>query len=822
MPDKDPQKSLAFFSGEVLNALSEGVFTVDRQWRITSFNRSAEDITGIEAGEAIGRLCYEVFRADICMSTCALKRAIETGRDVAHHNVKIRRNDGRLIPISVNASVLHDGSGEIIGGVETFKDTSVLAGLCREISFCGVTLDAIADGAFTVDTEWRITSFNRAAEKITGMSRNAAIGKKCHEVMRATLCGTSCALKKSIETGRDVVSHDVFIRNVRNAVVPISVSTSVLRNEQGEIVGGVETFRDISDMADLRAEISMGDHILDSIADGAFTVDKEYRITFFNRAAEDITGVHRRDAIGRKCHEVFRANICQAACALKKSLETGRDVISHKAYLRDIDEDTVPVSISTSALRNEKGEIVGGVETFRDISTLEALRKEVSLGDVILDSIADGAFTVDREFRITSFNRAAEDITGVHRRDAIGKKCHEVFRADICQGDGCALKQSLESGRDVANFRVYILDAEDDLVPISVNTSALRNEEGEIIGGVETFRDISTLEALRKEISEAYNFHDIISKNHKIKSIFAILPDVARSGSTVLIEGPSGSGKELFAKAIHSLSKREGRYVTLNCAALPDTLLESELFGYEKGAFTDAKADKPGRFALAEKGTIFLDEIGDISPSLQLKLLRVLQEKEYEPLGSTVTRKADVRVIAATNKDLKSRVAEGRFRDDLFYRLNVIRVSLPPLTERREDIPLLVGHFIKKFNTLKHKEIKSVSQEVLSILMRHDYPGNIRELENIIEYCFVLCHDEVVGVECLPDGLARLNPKKNGQEEAQAGGRPLSHAEANTILEALRKFQGNRGKCAAYLGIEKTTLWRKMKKYNITFPAEGR
>jgi len=612
--------------------------------------------------------------------------------------------------------------------------------------FSGSILSAITEGVFTVDRELRITSFNRAAEDITGVRRCAAIGRKCHEVFHSDICDSTCAIKIAMATGGEVVKHGVNIVTKNGKLLPVSVSGSVLRNEQGEIIGGVETFRDVSALDDLRKELLLGDFILDSIADGAFTVDMDFRITFFNRAAEDITGVRRCDAVGKTCHEIFRADICQTACALKKSIETGINVVSHKVYIQSSDEDFLPVSVSTSALRNERNEIIGGVETFRDISAQEALRKEVSLGELILNSIADGAFTVDKDFRITSFNRAAEDLTGVHRSVAIGRKCHEVFRTDICK-ETCPLKKSMETGRDVSDFKVYIRDAEDDLVPISVSTSVLRNEDGEIIGGVETFRDISFLEALRKEISETYSYHDIISKNHKIKNIFATLPDIATSESTVLIEGPSGSGKELFAKAIHSLSNREGRYITLNCAALPDTLLESELFGYEKGAFTDAKSDKPGRFAMAEKGTIFLDEIGDISPALQLKLLRVLQEKEYEPLGSTITRRADVRVIAATNRNLKGQVEQRIFRADLFYRLNVIRISLPSLVERREDIPLLVDYFIKKLNLLKNKKIKTISPDALNILMRQEYPGNVRELGNIVEYCFVLCHGETIEKE---------------------------------------------------------------------------
>lgn len=437
----------------------------------------------------------------------------------------------------------------------------------------------------------------------------------------------------------------------------------------------------------------------------------------------------------------------------------------------------------------------------------------------ILDSIADGVFTVDHNLNITSFNKAAENITGVCCAEAIGQKCFDVFRANICQST-CALKQSIKTGESVVNLDINILNSKGCKVPITVSTSVLRNEDDEIIGGVSTFRDISTIDTLRKEISRQYVFEDIISKNYKIHSILSTLPDIAESDSSVLIEGPSGSGKELFAKAIHKLSGRKGKFIALNCAALPDTLLESELFGYKKGAFTGAKKDKVGRFALAEKGTLFLDEIGDVSPALQLRLLRVLQEKEYEPLGGTVTIKTDVRIVAATNKHLRELVDCGHFRDDLFFRLNVVKIPLPPLYEHKEDIPLLVDHFIEKFNDLKGKSIQSCSVTVMNYLMKYDYPGNIRELENIIEYCFVLCHGKVIEEHHLPTEFIECSVPKISVDTTEKQKATLSNAEVGVIVDALEKFNGCRRVTAEYLGIEKTTLWRKMKKYGIYFPVD--
>jgi len=314
-----------------------------------------------------------------------------------------------------------------------------------------------------------------------------------------------------------------------------------------------------------------------------------------------------------------------------------------------------------------------------------------------------------------------------------------VFHSNICDKQ-CVLKRSIEINRPITNQSIYIVNADGDQIPISISAAPLKDAKGKIIGGVETFRDLSEIAELRKQLEKKYSFQDIISKNKQIHKIFDILPDIAESDSTVLILGDSGTGKELFARAIHNLSHRAQKpLIVVNSGALPDSLLESELFGYKAGAFTDAKKDKPGRFALAEGGTIFLDEIGDISPMLQVKLLRVIQEKTYEPLGAIELLKANVRIIAATHRDLPQLVKNGAFREDLYYRLNVVTIKLPSLSERKEDIPLLIDHFISRFNRLKRRNIIGVSDEGLSILMRYEFPGNIRELENIIEYAYILC-----------------------------------------------------------------------------------
>jgi len=433
--------------------------------------------------------------------------------------------------------------------------------------------------------------------------------------------------------------------------------------------------------------------------------------------------------------------------------------------------------------------------------------------DEILNSIADGVFIVDTNWRIISFNRAAEVITGVSKDEALGSTCRDVFHSNICDGN-CILRQSIQNDQPITNQQIYIVNAEGKEMPISISAAPLKDVAGNIIGGIETFRDISEITELRKQLTKQYSFQDIISKSKNVQKIFDILPDIATSDSTVLIQGESGTGKELFARAIHQLSHRKNKpLITVNSGALPDTLLESELFGYKAGAFTDAKKDKPGRFALAQGGSIFLDEIGDISPALQIRLLRVLQDRIYEPLGGTESVKADVRIITATNKNLEQLVSEGKFREDLFYRLNIVSISLPPLRERKEDIPLLISHFLDRFNKLKNKNITSVSDEALAILMRHDLPGNIRELENIIEYAFILCHDQVIRVAHLPE---HFRAKYEDKELSELAGQTLAAIQKRAIEQTLIRNNWKRLATARELNIDKGTLRRMMERLGIS------
>jgi PAS domain S-box-containing protein len=435
--------------------------------------------------------------------------------------------------------------------------------------------------------------------------------------------------------------------------------------------------------------------------------------------------------------------------------------------------------------------------------------------DSILESISDGVFTVDGSWRITSFNRAAEEITGIDRKEAVGCRCSDVFRASMCEGE-CALRHTLETGSPLVNRVGFIIDGRGKRIPISVSTALLRDGAGRVVGGAETFRDLSLIEELRKEIAGRYRVGDIVSRSAAMQRLMEALPRVAESESTILLQGETGTGKELVARAIHGLSARRDRpFVAVNCGALPDTLLESELFGYKSGAFTGATRDKPGRFALARGGTLLLDEIGEVSPALQVRLLRVLQEKQFEPLGATRSESADVRVIAASNRDLTGLVENGAFRQDLYYRIKVMKLDLPPLRKRKEDIPLLLQHFIKLFNTVQNKRVTGVSPDVLGVLSAHDYPGNVRELQNIIEHAFVLLSEGPIETEHLPPELVPVS-LRGGSGRGMAA--TMEACQAQAIREAVERNHGNRLAAARELGMHKSTFFRKVRLLGIELP----
>ena len=433
--------------------------------------------------------------------------------------------------------------------------------------------------------------------------------------------------------------------------------------------------------------------------------------------------------------------------------------------------------------------------------------------DAIFNSNIEGTFTIDQEWNVTSFNTSAEDITGYKKEEAIGKKCWEIFNSDLCR-NGCHMEDTINERKASIGNELEIVNKNNTRIPIRVNSGVLRNNENEVIGAVETFVDISEVKNLSAHLETKYNFENIVGKSRELQQTITVLESVSQTASSVLITGESGTGKELAARAIHLKSSRRSKpFIALNCSAFVESLIESEIFGHEKGAFTGAIKTKIGRFELAQGGTLFLDEIGDLSMAIQTKLLRVLETKEFERVGGHTPIQMDTRIIAATNKDLQAEMRNGRFREDLFYRINVINIHLPPLRERIDDLPLLLNHFIKQYNTRFGKNIRNFSGDAYEVLLKYYYPGNIRELENIVEHAFILCNSNVIKTEHLPKRLSEnITELPTPREKKQ---NHFKDAEKNIIITALRKHSGIRKKVAAELGINPSTLWRKMKKYRI-------
>ena len=425
--------------------------------------------------------------------------------------------------------------------------------------------------------------------------------------------------------------------------------------------------------------------------------------------------------------------------------------------------------------------------------------------DEILDSIGEGLLTVDKNFKVNFFNRAAEIITGYNRQEVLNQFCKNVLKCELCETK-CPIGIVLESGNPIYDFRSSMETKDGSRKPIKLNAAILKSDSNQPIGGVISFRDLSEIETIRKDLSLSGNFFGIVGHGKVMQDMFTLIQEIADSDATVLIQGESGTGKEMVANAVQATSKRKSKtFVKINCAVFPETLLASELFGHVKGAFTDAIKDRPGRFELANEGTIFLDEIAEMPLQTQVQLLRVLQEGTFERVGESIPRKTNVRVIAATNLNIQDALKKNKLREDLFYRLNVIPITIPPLRERREDIPHLVNNFIKEYAKLYNKLIYDVGDNALEVLIQYSWPGNVRELENVIEFMVVRAKGDIIKLENLPSSI-KSNIKSNGLHSE------FKKENTPELIQLLEKHKWNKTKVAEEIGISRTTLWRMLKK----------
>jgi len=570
------------------------------------------------------------------------------------------------------------------------------------------------------------------------------------------------------------------------------------------------------------------DPLLHLLRDGIVVIDAEKRVRLMNRAAEDLLKIRESDAQGQSCYRIVRSEVCRGMCGQCLNLEGSPYLESFNVDVLTHTGEVIACCLHTAVLKDRQGATAGYIEHFREMGQVreiinqqsELLRlyaNEKEKVQTLVNSIEDGVFTVGLDGRIRSLSPRLESLVGWKEKDLLGKEWSDLLVSGEAEGDSA--RTLLAADRRLAEFRDQRFEmrtARGVLIPVSLSTVPLKGPEEDRIGLLCLVRDLREIEELKKELHGRYSFGNILGTGPRMRELFELIERLSDTTTNVLIQGESGTGKELVARALHYHSPRKDKpFLKINCSALPDPLLESELFGYEKGAFTGATHRKPGKFKLADGGTIFLDEIGDTSPAFQAKLLRVVQDLEFEPLGSTRVEKVDVRILAATHRDLKADIAAGRFREDLYYRLCVVPIFLPPLRERKEDIPLLVSHFLEKV-AAKHKPHKVrkpwFSPQAMAILMDYDWPGNIRELENVVERAVVCSASDRLDPSVLPREI-RVHRTEAGQEAPGSAGaaRGAETDEFRKIREVLDSCGGNKTLAARKLGISRTTLWRRIR-----------
>ncbi|RPJ18162.1 MAG: PAS domain-containing protein [Desulfobacteraceae bacterium] len=560
--------------------------------------------------------------------------------------------------------------------------------------------------------------------------------------------------------------------------------------------------------------------VLDELNIGAFTVDSHRKISSMNCTAQALMGLKETEVLDKDCREVF----CGVPCMVKCLFKTGNDWNDEDSVVKisePFDMHRLVTRLATPIYDSDKN-MVGCLTILQNHSPIADLINRVHFEErslkIILENIDTGIFTVNRGGYITFFNTAAEKISGYARNQVLGKPCSALFESSG-EYDLEMLRDCIENGNARSSIKGRMKMSGGEIIPVRASYMALRNEKGAIVGGLATFHDLTVVHQLNKAISERYTFHDMIGKDPSMQKIFDITRVVAGSNSTVLIEGATGTGKDLLAKVIHSESSRAGKpFVKVNCAALPENLLESEMFGYVKGAFTGADRDKPGRFQEAACGTILLDEIGDLPLSLQAKLLRVLEDKDFYPLGSRHPVHVDVRILSASNRGLEGLVDKQLFREDLYYRLNVLRIELPPLKNRRADIPILIRHIMRKYCASGDNQPKDISEQAMEILLNYNYPGNVRELENILEHALIISQSNIIELHHLPDYIQ----KRYKSQSIVLPERPLyrkkdsEKKEREIIIKTLKQHNWSRINTASALKMDRSTLWRKIKSLNIT------
>jgi PAS domain S-box-containing protein len=551
--------------------------------------------------------------------------------------------------------------------------------------------------------------------------------------------------------------------------------------------------------------------------DGILILSPEQVILSATLQAERLLRVRFTPGQTLSLSEIFpESSLAQAELALTETLKSG---VMRAQLLTQVllpSEKARFLKYSVAPLYGQDRKIIGAVLAFHDDTLTKSWSASSNFGlsvapGAVFEHLDRGLFIVNQRRTITAFNRTAQELTGFSPDEVVGRYCWEVLQGDHCKTE-CALKATLEDGVTRKDQEVRIKDKAGRWLNLLISTAPIRNKREAIVGGVETFQFLGLALPRREVRFPIPGEVSIIGQSPPMKRLLAMLPDVARSEATVVLEGESGTGKDLFAQAIHLRSPRApGPFVAFSCSALVETLIESELFGHVKGAFTGAISNKVGRFELAKGGTLFLDEIGELKLELQVKLLRVLESKVFERVGSSRPIPMEARIIAATSRNLLEEVRRGRFRMDLLYRLRTVPFYLPPLRDRQEDIPLLVNHCLARLNRKYQKEVRGVDPKVMTLFQNYAWPGNIRELERVLEYAFVFVKGVVITKDLLPE-LESPRPRPAAPAHLH---RQRWDSERLIIQKALHQARGNREAAARVLGISRSSLWRKMKAYDL-------
>ncbi|MBD3346800.1 MAG: PAS domain S-box protein [Chitinivibrionales bacterium] len=825
------------------------MMVVEEDTTVTMGNHKLEEVTGYPQEEARKGHKWIDFVNDDDMKRLMeyhIKRRHDSTTTVpSEYEFKLKHRTGELKDILMNVSMIPGTKKSLISLIDITERKKAERALRESEEKFRELFENANDIIYTIDLEGNFTSANAAASSTYGYSPQEIVTVNMSQIIHEDFLATARSkVKEKLRSNEATYPYELLTISKDGEHIWVEVSTRLIRNHHGKPVGIQGIARNITDRK--RAEIELKEsetrfrETAETIPAVISEMDMEMKFTYVNKWGLDLFGFTEQDL-----KDGFSASDVLPPQSQETALEDFGNVMSGdfgnaKEYtMKTKTGETVYALVNSSPIiKNNKS--AGMRSCLIDITakkkTQDLLRLSEEKFRGIFRKSPIGIAILTHDGTILDKNAAFEVIFNNHGFDhktgplfsvlepgaenmdslARGKEIH--FESE-CDPEYC----SVDNGeRHFCEWHITPLGSSNNaksttlLAQVQDITDRKLAEQARLKSVQDAAEKANKLvKDLKKELRESHRFYNMVSRSPLMKEIFDILPEVAQTNATVLVTGESGTGKELIARSLHEQGPRKNKpFIAINCSALPDNLLESELFGYKAGAFTDAKKDKPGKFTLAENGTIFLDEIGDISPAMQVKLLRVLQEKMFEPLGGTRTIKADVRVIAATNKDLQKMVRKGEFREDLYYRIKVLNIKLPPLRERRCDIPLLCDHFINLFNSRYHKEIQQLSDESRDALMAHDFPGNIRELENVIEHAFIFCKSPTITVNHLPDEFRnREDERKTAKTLAEV--RDFKDLEKVYIKSVLTEFDWNKTLAAKKLGIHKATLFRKLKQLGI-------